>query len=181
MTKLTTILGLLLASSCAYDQGLGCGYPYRCQGQPRAFWTDDAALAMPLRQAVARWTAATGVRLEVAPGGIPVRYVVDPTWTDREGASHDGACAVTVTVGFAEGPRYTQGIEVDSTPGSHGGTCPPVADQLLHELVHALSPYSEHSADGIFAEVVRGKSIDSAALESMCAGLPCDVFSPEEE
>jgi len=53
------------------------------------------------------------------------------------------------------------------------------ASTVLHELGHALG--GEHTAtDGILSGAKsRRDVIDTAALETVCARLPCGVLSPE--
>lgn len=129
--------------------------------------------------AAARWSAATGIAIVVAPGGLPIEL--------RDGVSAPagyGVCAITESDG--NGPKS---MRVDSDPPA--GACNTRANVVAHEVGHVIcrtfTPHASadacHSDTGLMrhavADLARDSVINEASLAAVCANAPCSVFAPE--
>jgi len=149
---------------------------FRCDEEALVY-TPAPELMAAAEDGLARFAAATGrADLSIAKGGVPIIFtedLVDPL---------DGhvACAITVAVYAGNGPYFTQRIEIDPTPPE---LCPAWNVSLMHELIHALAPHSEHSANeaSLFAPQIPSgvRSIDESALLALCSEFDCHAFAPE--
>jgi hypothetical protein len=124
----------------------------------------------------ARWSAASGLDITVAPGGIPV--VIDSEVLDEAGAP---MCAGTGVVREPGGERYrfTRMRLAFPTPKR----CPGWQASIGHELGHVLAgPDAPHAASGVFEAwqpVGAPAVIDEPSLDAVCAYAPCTAFAPE--
>lgn len=126
--------------------------------------------------AAARWSAATGMRIVVAPGGVPV------TVADADVFSPRGqVCALTET-SVVDGPLS---VDVDTTPPAGHG-CRGAKESVTHEIGHVIcrtfAPVDGdcHADSGVMTTAARGNNtIDSQTLEAVCAFAPCTTFTPE--
>jgi hypothetical protein len=119
-------------------------------------------------RAAARWSAATGCRLTVGEGGIPVSLVdevLTPAGERANGATdllRDGAGQVVGCIGLRIG-RSTADPE----------------RTLLHEFGHALGA-TLHAKGGLMARApVVGASLDRAAIDLVCQHLDCALRHSE--
>jgi hypothetical protein len=167
MTKVALLIALLLSTACATAEQVDAKV---------LVLTPTTAPAELVREAAARWTAATGVEIVVADaGGIPVSL------EENTFGPLGQNCAVTESTGAG----VTLDIQVDGTPPVN--SCRPLLDTLTHEIGHALcrlydprAPAGCHSSSGVMhsnhnAELL----IDESTLSTMCGSVPCTAFAPE--
>jgi len=121
----------------------------------------DEELRGDVEAAAERWGRATECAIEVSDAGVPVVIVAGI-------ARPDGSQAPGMTT--PERDRIEINVRMRGARR---------ASTVLHELGHALG--GEHTAtDGILSGAKsRRDVIDTAALETVCARLPCGVLSPE--
>lgn len=108
--------------------------------------------------AASDWATATGCTITVGPGGIPV--VLADEILDDDGVEHMGATAPTrdrIRISSAATRRY---------------------HVMLHEMGHALGGNHTDTDGALSGWAERTNVIDGAALESVCAALPCLAFTP---
>lgn len=153
---------------------LACGPAGGTPGAPvgaTVFWANDAGLRALVESGTARLAAATGrPDIETRIDGVPVEYVEDPT--DAGGTR---ACAIT----WKDGAGFVHDIVIDPTPAPLRCLTPPAV--VVHELMHALAPFAEHTERGLFALHANADAtrIDEAALMQVCAKFECLAFNPE--
>lgn len=123
-----------------------------------------------------RWSAASGLDITVAAGGIPV--VIESEVLDAQGSP---MCAGTGVVREPGGDRYrfTRMRLAFPTPKR----CPGWQASIGHELGHVLAgPDAPHAASGVFEAwqpVGTRAVIDEASLDAVCTFAPCTAFAPE--
>lgn len=130
-----------------------------------------------LEAAVERWRAATGLRIDVGAGGVPVEIVSDAFTPAGQ------VCAVTES--NAGGPLS---VRIDATPPSGHGCRADAALALAHEIGHAICRFYApidgdcHVAEGLMGHRAElGSIINAATLEKVCEFAPCTHFTPERE
>lgn len=124
--------------------------------------------------AAGRWSAATGLAIVVADGGVPMRTVADAI--DPSGYR---VCALT-EVSPASGPV---GMAIDIDPPA--GTCHAVDQVIAHELGHIIARTfapadgDAHTPTGLMRSRNGTPEIDAVSLARVCEFAPCTVFAPE--
>lgn len=156
----------------------GCGAVNE-PAEPRS--PDDLAvspvpeLEQGVQSAADRIEAATGIRIPVQAGGLPV-YLQDTVWLgDAE------ICAAT---------RYRNEvafkIEVSARreglirPGGGPTSCASKSIDEVHELLHlVLGSDDIHSLTGVFKSGANDDTINAEVLEVVCSRVACSTFAPE--
>lgn len=130
------------------DASLGCSVRF----------SPEPELEGATNSAASDWSAATGCEITVGPGGIPV--VLADSIPDEDGAERQGSTDIARTR-----------IQVHRLATRRFRV-------VLHEMGHALG--GEHTdTDGCLSGALgRRNVVDAAALETVCAVLPCLGFSP---
>jgi hypothetical protein len=134
----------------------------------------EPALLAAAESAAARWPAATGLRIVVASGGVPLTVVVDAV--DPSGYR---VCAFT-SASPVSGPV---GVAVDIDPPA--GVCNSVDQVVAHEIGHVIARTFDpmhgdsHAAAGLMKPRNGTAAIDSESLAAVCEYAPCTVFQPE--
>lgn len=172
------VLGLLLAAGCAQGVPLVETGESTMSSSSVGGYADDCsrvfsptAEAEPYaRQAVERWSEATGCDISIGPGGYPIEMVDEV---------HDNEGNVALGSTTVDGTCDLDRIEI------WRGSASPYAT-TTHEVGHALSDNCrtdifQHSASGIMAPRLKSASIDMASLEVICSGLPCQIMAPNEQ
>lgn len=138
--------------------------------------TPTTASVELVRAAAERWTAATGVVIEIGEGGVPVSFE-DNTFSPR-----GQNCAVTEST--AAGTVLS--VKVDATPPA--GKCREALDTLTHEIGHALCHHYDaqawegcHTESGLMKSGGTSRLIDEPTLSRMCESVPCATFQPEAQ
>lgn len=134
-------------------------------------------LQADVEDAAARWQAATGIVIQVRPGGVPVSVVDKPRLAESCGGTafmreRDGAFVALVDMQvIASHPQ-----------------CPSREHTVLHEVGHAVCEYAvdgEHdchtSVPGELMSTQHNLSvtIDEGSLRKVCEFAACAVFAPE--
>lgn len=136
----------------------------------------EPAVTAAVEVAAARWAAATGLHIVVAPGGVPVRVVADAI--DPSGYR---VCAFTSTAPSV-GPVD---LAIDIDPPAR--TCHGVDQVLAHEVGHVIARTfapdtgDVHTLTGLMKPRNGTPAIDEVSLAAVCAFAPCTVFQPESE
>ena len=120
---------------------------------------------------VARATGRDDVAVE--PDGIPV--LVQDYLHDKDG---NDACGLTVGKAYPDALDVVFDLTVLIASAPPDG-CPPVHVTVLHEMIHALSPGSEHSEAGVYEAHGAGSQLEETSLEALCGGFECKTFVPE--
>lgn len=142
-----------------------------------------------LAQWAARWSAATGIPIEVSdepgPGVIEVRYVAEAIGVGPSGGKP--VCGVTpMTVTRVRDTHELVAYEVQDIQVSFKAPagCMTMFYTLGHELGHMLAgPDAPHAGSGVFADKqLPGPAykIDASSLAAVCDYAPCTAFQPEE-
>jgi hypothetical protein len=151
-----------------------CGSHF-CMPEATVFTAAGEGLGELLRDSVERYARATGRDLSTDPqAGIPVIWVDSPKGEDGK-----RVCGTTTRMRYAGSQWFTQVIKLDP----HPVFCPPPATTLLHELIHALGPDSEHLEDSgyLFSDGVgHSTGIDEPSLTRLCENFACASFEPEQ-
>lgn len=108
--------------------------------------------------AASDWSQATGCDISVGPGGIPV--VLADSIPDADGAEHQGQTSDARDIIWVH-RLATRRYRV-----------------VLHEMGHALGGNHTDTDGCLSGALGRRDVVDEAALESVCAALPCQAFSP---
>lgn len=177
MGKLTRILAALLL--CA------CGAADEPRAGPLVLSPSEDALELTEEWA-GRWSAATGIPIEVREGGAPV-VVWNDVWKvpgphGPELSEHEEPGAVKLCGGnmFDNRGLRTLLIAIDRTPAKN---CNPWKYTVGHEIGHAVGDATGHSDGGLmgteldFGIVYR---IDAGSLAFVCESAPCTLFAPED-
>lgn len=145
-------------------------------------------------KALARLSAATGIRFTVGPGGVPIEMlpeVIGPAMQE-DGTTWDSpVCAVT-PITYTTETRELVRVEIDVAAHMEG--CWEHSYTIEHEVIHALRaaltsalPVDEqmrdHTATGVFRAYSDGSTppeLDGASLSKVCEAVNCAVFAPEE-
>lgn len=165
---LACLVTVLLLAMC------GCGGSASEPDQECAVAFDpDQSVADVTDEWAGRWSTATGCDVRLESGGIPVRGVEDTLIEDGK-----TRCGATRRLRRGEELVRVLDVEIDLTPP---GGCVGWGYTVGHELGHALGARG-HTESGLMVDrlplgVVH--MIDAAALELVCAGLPCSEFNPE--
>lgn len=123
-------------------------------------FSPEPALEGATNSAASDWSAATGCAITVGPGGIPVELA--DSIQDDCGAEHQGATSAArdrIRVHRLTSRRYAV---------------------LLHEMGHALGGDHTDTDGALSGAPGRRNVIDGAALETVCARLPCAWMAPVE-
>lgn len=147
-------------------------------------YAPDAELLPATFAAFERIESVSGVQLDVAHGGVPMKLVdlpEDATW-----------CARAMTTYNTKSEEYTGllSIEVDRNLPAFGGDREGCGDGspesmvylLTHELVHHLAPGAGHTESpiGVMAPSYNDIPVfDDLSLGLMCSQAPCTKFTPE--
>lgn len=132
-----------------------------------AFAPVGETLTPATEAAAARWGAAAGIAVSVAPEGT--EGAVEVTRALSLPAGDEGQEAWGWTSGDGRLVLITQrarGERLERT--------------LAHEMCHVLGVGPEHvPGDGVCGGTGHGPLIDAAALEAVCAHVACSAFNPE--
>lgn len=137
----------------------------------------EPALLETAERAAARWAAATGLRIVVADGGVPVRAVADAV--DSSGYR---VCAFTAT-NPAAGP-FDVAVDIDPPPAAK---CRALDSVVAHEVGHVIARTFDpmrgdaHTETGMMRPSNGSPEIDAVSLARVCEFAPCTVFQPEPE
>lgn len=126
----------------------------------------EPGLVNATRVAAARWSAATGCGIRIAPGGVRIAFVEQPRLAD---GTPKRAVTIWSSLGHPLRIEYRR-----------SGFAEHAAEVLLaHELAHALG-MREHTGTGIGADpVTLQANIDAATLDAVCSAWRCASFNPE--
>lgn len=120
----------------------------------------DLAIEGAVEHWAERWSAATGRRIVVGAGGVPIEFVGSiphPDGSERAGWTAPARTVVRIHYRAAD-----------------------VSRAIGHELGHLLGADEHTASDGILYGEKGGRAvIDSPALELVCAATPCPAPLPE--
>jgi hypothetical protein len=148
-----------------------------------AFSPDEAA-RLAVKAIAARWSAAMGCDVHVAPDGIPV------VATPRLFVTYDDEGNPTTYASNAPGRRQICGLSTWNAARTdveqirialENGACS-AEYAAAHEMGHALVRARGHTLTGVLAGGSSpGKSdrIDEASLAAVCSMRVCGAFAPE--
>ena len=120
----------------------------------------------------ARWSAATGLGIEVGTGGAIVELTTTPLLNPTDPTIQD--CGQTVIHG-----GLAISIELDSRPRRD---CPGWIASLGHEMGHAIEHSGKHSLRGLMKSSMAANTpieIDAESLSLICDTADCLQFNPE--
>jgi hypothetical protein len=167
-TLIATVAGLVLVGCSA------AGDPSVAPQAGDVVLSPSPELVDAVTEAAARWSAATGLAIVVADGGVPMRTVPDAI--DPSGYR---VCALT-EVSPANGPV---GMAIDIDPPANTGHA---VDQVIaHELGHIIARTFDpemgdaHTPTGLMRPRNGTPEIDAVSLARVCEFAPCSVFAPE--
>lgn len=151
--KAMGLVGLVCLMACAgADPGAGRG-PLTLSPDPQlAQLTSDWA---------ERWSEATGLQIEVAVGGVPVRAVDDIDVDEGETCG-----ATTITDGVAVD------IQIDVTPPAR---CAGWGYMLGHEIGHALAGDATHDEGGLMARKPAQGVVLEVDADYVCSRVECPL------
>lgn len=164
-----TIAALLVLCACGAPAApMSLCDAGRCDPSPREF-APAPALEGATHQALVRLERATGLELTIDADGLPL--AID----DRVPPEF---CGETVQHLDAFGVKAPQRIEIRRATSAECGS---IVGSVLHELIHAIAPQSEHAATGVFSEfrAETNDLLDAASLEALCSQVPCERETPE--
>lgn len=177
---MTLVLGLAVVSAavgCCSDSGtsLETATVSDVAAAPSAaiVFTPDPSLVDEVQADLARWSAATGLDLQVGPNGVVVQQTADHYTNPADGKTAYGR------TGVVDG-RLTIQVAADRC-AAFGSRCAVV---LLHEIGHVIQGQNlnQHVTDDPHAVMTRtaaGDLITAADLVYVCESRPCTVFQPE--
>lgn len=134
-------------------------------------------LQADVEAAAARWQAATGIVIQVRPGGVPVSVV--------EKTRLDAACGATAIMRDSDGAFLDL---VDMQVIRSHPRCPSREHTVMHEVGHAVCEYAVdgvtdcHIAEpGLLMSNQHSPAvaIDEASLGRVCELAKCSSFVPE--
>lgn len=168
------VVGILIALLLAMSGCAGMG-PSSEKIPPLSLWP-EAALADATESAAARWTAATGIAINVGTGGTPVTFEADI----YDPATEKQDCGITQWKKLHGMWHSADFVEIHS---GHVKGCPAWETTLLHELGHAVSA-CDHVPDADDALMSPSMSsaphwIDAESLALVCETADCTEFNPE--
>lgn len=167
MAKLLTVAALALACHPGGIDVADAGAPL--------ILTPASGLEADVRAAALAWSDATGLDIQIGPGGAAV-----------ERAELDTCGLTSMRAGVVRSVQMHAALGV-GTVAVPGGTCKSLAETLRHEIGHAITRHwngtGGHPAAGLMSHEAQSAAgelrVDIEALEFVCAFAPCRWMMPE--